>query len=771
MTRKQFIQPLVISIAAIVFMFGLGFVLAQDGDDAAAQPGHELLMSGSYSGTQSGLNLVDVDFMFIAAHPDDEGGFTATTARYALDQGFKGTVITLTRGEGGGNATGSELGPSLGIIRAEELRRSLETVGIDTHYFMGLEDFYYTLFAEQAQQIWGDEFICDTTRVVRLTRPEVIVTMWPGPGTHGHHQMAARVATLAYNNAGDPSFCPEQITEEFIEPWQPLKLYYYASGDNATVEIPTDTWSRTAYMRYADLKALALANFRSQGYDQFFTIPVENPEPEDFVLVKSRVPVERPETHLLAGAVIEAASSPPGIGLKVTPESYQVGVDEAVTITVTFNNEMGSPLNNVQLSLEAPEDFTVSSEGDSTFESVAPGESVQASFDVTAPDTAEVIGQHQLWASYSAEMEDRSISGQNRAYIEVTPPVQVAWAPLFDIANYREFARETGTEWVIPFLLTRLPLTTGESNPVTVEITNLSGSPAEGQLEFDLPEGVSVEGDLSYQVPAGETLEKTVNLTVDPSVLPANEHSTTIEGTVSTTIAGYTSSNQADIYALPTFTATRVETPPTIDGDLADMQSLPSQEITSADLWSGEAEGPEDTGGQFYVGYDDENLYVGVQVTDQTVVCNIEPDDIRGHWRSDSVEITIDPTGESANTSTTFKTGIFPCTTAGFEARAERDADANQGVIEETAPGMRVASQRTETGYIIETSIPWEDMPAQASTGDTIGFNVLIYDGDLADARAGANVGESRAGWASVIGAQQAIPYVWPEVTLGEPSQ
>ena len=64
-------------------------------------------------------------------------------------------------------------------------------------------------------------------RHVRLGRPEVIVTMWPGPGTHGQHQMAARAATLAFERAGDPAFCPEQITREFLRPFAPLKLYYF----------------------------------------------------------------------------------------------------------------------------------------------------------------------------------------------------------------------------------------------------------------------------------------------------------------------------------------------------------------------------------------------------------------------------------------------------------------------------------------------------------------------------------------------------------------
>ncbi len=723
---------------------------------------------GSYSGGQSGLDLVDVDFMFIGAHPDDESGMTATMARYVLDEGFKGTVITLTQGEGGGNATGLELGSSLGIVRAEELRRSLHMVGIDSHYFTGQTDFYYTLFAEEAQEIWGDQYVCDVTRIVRMTRPEVIVTMWPGPGTHGHHQMSARTATTVFDRANDVSFCPEQISEEFIEPWQPLKLYYYNFGDTVTLEIPTDTWSRSAYMPYADLKSLALANFRSQGFDQYFTVPVTEPEPEGFILVKSRVPVAEPETHLLAGAVTAAGNSPPGVRLLVTPASYRVGVGEETKVTVRFTNQTGKPLSNLELSLGLPKGLSVSKQGEATFATVKPGASVEANYTVAVSDQADLLGQHQVQANYTAMMAGRSVSGQNMAYLEVSAPVEVAFKPLYDIANYRNFARETDTEWVIPLLPTRLPLTVGKANKATVEITNLSTEVAQGQLEFGLPKGVQVEGDRSFRVPAGETLEKTLDLTVSPAALPAGKGSTSTTGTVSVASGNYTSSNEADLYVLPTLSVQRIGTPPTIDGDLADMQSLSAFDISAADLWEGEAEGNADISGQFRVAYDDQNLYLGVRVHDQSVVCNIVPDDIRAHWRSDSVEVTIDPSGTSENTSSTFKTGIFPCTTDGFVAKGERDADANQGVIEKTAPGMQIASKKLDDGYALELLIPWEDMPSQPSAGSVMGFNVLLYDGDQVDARAGANVGESRTGWASVIGAQQAVPYVWPKVTLAE---
>ena len=88
--------------------------------------------------------------------------------------------------------------------------------------------------------------------------------------------------------------------------------------------------------------------------------------------------------------------------------------------------------------------------------------------------------------------------------------------------------------------------------------------------------------------------------------------------------------------------------------------------------------------------------------------------------------------------------------------------------MEKTAPGMRVSSRKTDTGYTLEFSIPWSVMPEQPTPGDEIGMNVVIYDGDQKDARVGANISESGIAWAAFQwGGKQALPYLWPRVVLG----
>jgi len=57
--------------------------------------------------------------LWIAAHPDDED--TNIIAWLARGRGVQTAYMSLTRGDGGQNLIGNELGEALGVIRTEEL--------------------------------------------------------------------------------------------------------------------------------------------------------------------------------------------------------------------------------------------------------------------------------------------------------------------------------------------------------------------------------------------------------------------------------------------------------------------------------------------------------------------------------------------------------------------------------------------------------------------------------------------------------------------------
>jgi LmbE family N-acetylglucosaminyl deacetylase len=186
--------------------------------------------------------------------------------------------------------------------------------------------------------------------------------------------------------------------------------------------------------------------------------------------------------------------------------------------------------------------------------------------------------------------------------------------------------------------------------------------------------------------------------------------------------------------------------------------------IPASNVFQGRVEGEKDLSASFSVQYDTKGLAVSVSVTDDQIVSNIAPNDIKGHWRSDSVEICIDPHPGSEHTLNTFKLGIFPFDSAG-NVRAARDADANQGPIERTAPDVKLHSERTRGGYMVRAEIPWKYIGAKPRRGTMLGFDIIVYDGDKIDAAPGENINKARIAWSPRPGVN-GRPEDWGRIVL-----
>jgi LmbE family N-acetylglucosaminyl deacetylase len=186
--------------------------------------------------------------------------------------------------------------------------------------------------------------------------------------------------------------------------------------------------------------------------------------------------------------------------------------------------------------------------------------------------------------------------------------------------------------------------------------------------------------------------------------------------------------------------------------------------ITTNLLVQGRLDDEADSGGTFRLNYDQDFLFVKIAVRDEAIVTNIEPDDIKGHWRTDSVEICIDPDAGAEHTMRCFKLAIFPFDSAG-NVRAARDADANQGPIERTAPGVKLTSERASGGYNLSAAIPWKHVGVTPRKNLKLGFNIIIYDGDKRDAAPGENINQSRLAWSPRPGVQ-GRPEDWGRVVL-----
>ncbi|HEX5724828.1 MAG TPA: PIG-L family deacetylase [Longimicrobiaceae bacterium] len=176
--------------------------------------------------------------LMVGAHPDDED--TQLLAALALEQGADAAYLSLTRGEGGQNGIGPELGEALGLLRTEELLAARRVDGA-RQFFTRAFDFGFSKSAEETLRHWPrEELLRDVVWVIRTWRPDVVVTVFSGTPRdgHGHHQVSALVAREAFEAAGDPARFPEQLAAG-ARPHRPAKLYQSLRGnaENATVRL------------------------------------------------------------------------------------------------------------------------------------------------------------------------------------------------------------------------------------------------------------------------------------------------------------------------------------------------------------------------------------------------------------------------------------------------------------------------------------------------------------------------------------------------------
>jgi len=183
------------------------------------------------------------DILLVVAHPDDEGAATPYLAR-ALDEGKRVAVVFGTHGSSGANEAGNEQAAALGAIREIEARRALAMLGITNVWFLGGTDTASQDVLESLANWDHGAVLEQLVRLVRLSRPEVILTFLPGTFVgedHGDHQASGVLATEAFDTAGDPTVFPEQLAapmrrlEPFLEnlrPWQPKKIYYFPDATN-----------------------------------------------------------------------------------------------------------------------------------------------------------------------------------------------------------------------------------------------------------------------------------------------------------------------------------------------------------------------------------------------------------------------------------------------------------------------------------------------------------------------------------------------------------
>jgi len=206
--------------------------------------------------------------LMIAAHPDDED--TRLIAWLARGQHVETAYLSLTRGDGGQNLIGNELGEALGVIRTQELLAARRIDGAH-QYFTRAYDFGFSKTAEETYLHWPhDSVLGDVVQIVRAFRPHIIIAVFSGTPRdgHGHHQVSGLLAREAYDVSGDTTQFP---VAKYGAAWTASKFYrdrsYFGGGaDNLTIQV--GDYDPLIGESYSEIASRSRSQHRSQGFGQ-----------------------------------------------------------------------------------------------------------------------------------------------------------------------------------------------------------------------------------------------------------------------------------------------------------------------------------------------------------------------------------------------------------------------------------------------------------------------------------------------------------------------
>ncbi|HJP58506.1 MAG TPA: PIG-L family deacetylase, partial [Gemmatimonadaceae bacterium] len=291
--------------------------------------------------------------LWIGAHPDDED--TNLIAWLARGRNVETAYMSLTRGDGGQNLIGNELGEALGVIRTEELLAARRIDG--AHQYFGREyDFGFSKSAEETLRHWPrDSVLNDVMTVVRAFRPHIMITTFSGTPRdgHGHHQVSAIIAREVYDRAADTVRFP---VSRFGKPWIPLKLYRLArfSPQDRTLAINVGEYNPYLGLSYQEIAADSRSQHKSQGEG---TLRRKGVVWDYLMREDSRVPAPpaKEEKSIFAGldttkllvqdGRVTPPALPPAVQFEAVADRQALADGEVAQATLTIYNRSSSPIS------------------------------------------------------------------------------------------------------------------------------------------------------------------------------------------------------------------------------------------------------------------------------------------------------------------------------------------------------------------------------------------------------------------------------------------
>lgn len=210
--------------------------------------------------------------LYLAAHPDDEN--TRLISYLANEKKLRTGYLSLTRGDGGQNLIGSELGIELGLIRTQELLAARRIDGAE-QFFTRAFDFGFSKSPDEAFDIWNKEKILhDAVWVIRKFKPDIIIARFPEDNRagHGHHWASAIIAREAAIAAADPNKFPEQF-QYGLQPWEVTRVLWntFSFGRTSTIsddqfKIDVGQFNPLLGKGYGEISAESRSQHKSQGF-------------------------------------------------------------------------------------------------------------------------------------------------------------------------------------------------------------------------------------------------------------------------------------------------------------------------------------------------------------------------------------------------------------------------------------------------------------------------------------------------------------------------
>ncbi len=219
-----------LSVMGLIYknlLIALSFLLLFQTPQAFGQAPEKWTSTQIYEAIEQ-LNFLG-SVLYLAAHPDDEN--TRLISWLANEKKANVVSLSLTRGDGGQNLIGTEMGPALGVLRTQELLAARSVDG-GKQFFSRAIDFGFSKHPDETLEIWGkDAILHDVVWAVRKWQPDVIINrFWHeydpalAGRMHGHHTASAALSWEAFDLAGRTDVYPEQLT--YTQAWQPKRLFF-----------------------------------------------------------------------------------------------------------------------------------------------------------------------------------------------------------------------------------------------------------------------------------------------------------------------------------------------------------------------------------------------------------------------------------------------------------------------------------------------------------------------------------------------------------------